>query len=205
MTLPPTSPDRDLSRRVDALLPKRMGHFVFESGHHGRLWLDLERLFLQPGRVRPLVEELALRLRDRRVEAICGPLVEGAFVGLMLASSLGVPFAYSVPVRELEPSGLFPVSYRIPAPLLAELRGKRVAIANDAVNAGSAVRGTLDALHACGAEPVAIATLAVYGGAAAALAAKRGVVLESLAAFSTEIFEPADCPLCAAHVAIDPV
>ncbi|MGH7290549.1 MAG: hypothetical protein ACREJT_05025, partial [Myxococcota bacterium] len=110
--------DGDLQRRVEALLPKRVGHFVYESGHHGRLWLDLERLFLVPERVRPLVEELAHRLRGRRIDAICGPLVEGAFVGLMLASSLGVAYTYSTPLRELEPSALFPVSYRIPKPLL---------------------------------------------------------------------------------------
>jgi len=197
--------DDDLQRRVDALLPKREGHFVYESGHHGRLWLDLERLFLQPERVRPLAEELAHRLRDRRVDVVCGPLVEGAFVGLLLASSLQVPFTYSAPVRELEPSGLFPITYPIPRPLLPELRGKRVAIANDVVNAGSAVRGTLTALRECGAEPVAIATLAVYGGAASALAAKHGVVLETLASFPSEIWEPSACPLCAARVPLDSV
>lgn len=197
--------DDALQHRVDALLPKREGHFVYESGHHGRLWLDLERLFLHPERVQPLADELAARLRDRRVAAICGPLVEGAFVGLMLARALGVPFSYSAPVRELDASGLFPISYRIPKPVLSELRGRRVAVANDVVNAGSAVRGTLTALRECGAEPVAIATLAVYGGAAAALASKHGVALETLAEFPSEIWEPAACPLCAAHVPLDPV
>lgn len=195
----------DLQQKVDALLPKRAGHFIYESGHHGRLWLELERLLLHPERVRPLVDALALRLRDRRVEAVCGPLVEGAFVGLMLASALAVPFTYSTPVRELDASGLFPITYPIPKPLLRELRGRRVAIANDVVNAGSAVRGTLASLRECGAEPVAIATLAVYGDGAARLAAKHGVALETLASFPSEIWEPAKCPLCAAGAPIDSV
>jgi orotate phosphoribosyltransferase len=27
------------------LLPIRRGHFRFESGYHGEIWLDLDRLF----------------------------------------------------------------------------------------------------------------------------------------------------------------
>lgn len=186
---------------VRALLPERRGHFVFESRHHGRVWLDLELLFLYPERVRPLAEALAGRLRALRPEAACGPLVEGAFVGLAVASALGVPFAYSTPTTgDTDASGLFPVSYPIPEPLHAELRGRRVVVVNDVINAGSAVRGTLDSLAACDAKPVGVGTLAVYGEAAAALAAAHGVRLESLASFASEIWEPADCPLCAAGV-----
>ena len=43
-----------MQEKVAELLPKREGHFVFESGHHGQVWLDLERLFLHPERVQPL-------------------------------------------------------------------------------------------------------------------------------------------------------
>jgi len=159
---------------VEQLVPKREGHFVFESGHHGQIWLDLERLFLHPERVQPLAEALAHRLRGHQVAAVCGPLVEGAFVSLFVASSLRLPFTYSEPVRDQRATGLFPVSYPIPKTLEPELRGKRVAIVNDVINAGSAVRGTLAALKQCGAQPVAIGTLAVYGHAARELAATHG-------------------------------
>jgi len=182
------------------LLPKREGHFVFESGHHGQVWLDLERLFLHPARVQPLAETLADRLRGHQVAAVCGPLVEGAFVALMVASSLRVPFTYSEPVRDHRTAGLFPISYPIPKALQPELKGQRVAIVNDVINAGSAVRGTLTALKECGAQPVAIATLAVYGDAASELAVKHAVALETLATFSSRIWEPSACPLCAKGV-----
>ena len=33
--------------QVAQLLPSREGHFVYESGHHGALWLELERLALR--------------------------------------------------------------------------------------------------------------------------------------------------------------
>ena len=189
--------------QIAQLLPKREGHFVFESGHHGQVWLDLERLLLHPERVQPLAEALADRLRGHRAEAVCGPLVEGAFVGLMVALSLRLPFSYSEPVRDHRAAGLFPVSYPIPMPLVAELRGKRVAIVNDVVNAGSAVRGTLASLKQCGAHPIVIGTLAVYGRAATELAASHGVALETLASFPNRIWEPSVCPLCAEGVPLN--
>lgn len=150
--------------------------------------------------MQPLAEALAVRLRGHQIAAVCGPLVEGAFVGLMVASSLRLPFSYSEPVRDQHAAGLFPVSYPIPKPLERELRGKRVAIVNDVINAGSAVRGTLAALKQCGAQPVAIAALAVYGPAASELAATHGVALETLASFPSRIWEPRTCPLCAKGV-----
>jgi orotate phosphoribosyltransferase len=192
-----------MEERVAELLPERHGHFVLESGHHGEIWLDLELLFLNPEHVRPLAVALAERLRRHRAAAVCAPLVEGAYLGLMVASSLRLPFCYSQPVRAPEVTGLFPVSYPIPQVLERELRGKRVAIVNDVINAGSAVRGTLGALGRCGAEPVAIGTLAAYGQAARELAEGHDVALEALASFPNRIWEPAACPLCAKGVPFD--
>jgi len=181
---------------VSRLLAKREGHFALESGHHGELWLDLELLFLHPERVRPLASALAERLAVHGVAAVCGPLVEGAFAALMVASALGAPFSYAERVVEPKARDLFPVAYRIPNALRSEVRGKRVAVVNDVINAGSAVRGTLEDLKACGAEPVAVGALAVLGESARELAAEHGVVLETLAAFPNEIWEPDACPLC---------
>jgi len=185
---------------VLALMPARRGHFLLESGHHGDLWLDLELLCLAPDRVRPLAARLAARLAAYEIDAVCGPLVEGAFVALMVASELGVPFTYTERFENPERGGLFPVDYRVPRALRARVRDKRVAIVNDVVNAGSAVRGTLADLDACAARPVAIGTVLVLGSAAARLAAERGVALETLASLPNNLWTPAECPLCVQHV-----
>jgi len=97
-----------MQEQVAQLLPKREGHFVFESGHHGQVWLDLELLLLHPERVQPLAEALADRLRGYQVAAVCGPLVEGAFVGLMVASSLRLPFSGAGPPNSRPVSGVIP-------------------------------------------------------------------------------------------------
>ena len=179
-------------------LPARRGHFRLESGHHGDLWLDLETLCLDVAAVRRDADRLAERLEPLAPEAVCGPLVEGAFVALFVAEWLDVPFTYATPRVERDGAGLFPVSYRVPDALRAHLAGRRVAIVNDVINAGSAVRGTLADLQDCGATPCAIASLGMLGTAAAVLAATAGVPLLALEEVPNTIFPPAACPLCAA-------
>jgi orotate phosphoribosyltransferase len=190
------SPVQPTADGILALLRARTGHFALESGHHGELWLELEALFLHPQRVAPLAEALAARIAGHRVAAICAPLIEGAFVGILVARALRLPFVYAAPVVPQETAGLFPVKYRLPAPLRSEVAGRRVAVINDVTNAGSAVRGTLDDLLACSAEAVVIGTLLTLGAAAAQLAAARGLALETLATRPNRIWTPPDCPLC---------
>jgi orotate phosphoribosyltransferase len=193
----------ELAVAVGRLLRERAGHFVLESGHHGELWLDLELLCVRPERVAPLAAALAGRLEAHGVEAVCGPLVEGAFVGLMVAAELRVPFTYAERFARADGPALFPFGYRLPPPLGAEVRGKRVAIVNDVVNAGSAVRGAYEALLACGARPVVIGALMVLGPPAGELAAARGLALERLAARESRVWEVAACPLCRAGVPLE--
>ena len=188
-------------------LPGRIGHFTLESGHHSDLWLDLQRLCARPEFIRPRAVEIARRLAGHDVEVVCGPLVEGAFVGLLVALELGTACCYTEPFRP-RPSGesgdgLFPVKYRLPAIVRPLVAGKRVAIVNDVIGAGSAVLGTLQELSTHGATIVAIGTLAVIGTSAAALAERHGIVLESLASFPTTIWTPETCPLCRSGVPLE--
>ena len=58
---------------LTTLLTASRGHFAFESGHHGPLWLDLDGLFLRPARLRPHVAVLAEMLAPYRASVVCGP------------------------------------------------------------------------------------------------------------------------------------
>ena len=193
-------------------LPGRIGHFKLESGHHSDLWLDLQRLCSRPEFIRPRAAEIARRLEKHAVDVVCGPLVEGAFVALMVASDLGATFCYTEPYlassASIDTTGsehgqLFPVKYRVPAVVRPTLSGKRVAIVNDVIGAGSAVLGTLSDLAACDAQVVAIAALAVVGTSAPEIAARHGVPLDVLATFPTTIWTPAECPMCKSGVPLE--
>jgi orotate phosphoribosyltransferase len=185
--------DEDVRR----LLPAKRGHFRLESAHHGDLWLELESLCYRTEPIRGLAKRLSELLVRHDVEVVCGPLIEGAFVALMVAEELHVPFTYSEPQRAPATDALFAMTYRIPAALRPKITGRRVAIVNDVVNAGSAVRATFDDLVTCAARPVVIATLAILGTAAAAFARDKQVALERLCELPNTLWTPSECPLCA--------
>jgi orotate phosphoribosyltransferase len=188
---------------LHVLPPPRRGHFRLESGHHAELWLDLERLCLRPAHVRTYAAELATRVNGYRIEAVCGALNEGAFVALMVASELDVEFSYAErfappPSRD----ALFEVRYRLPRVLRDAVQGKRVAVVNDVISAGSAVRGTIEDLKACGAQPVVVGTLVTLGSSFGAWAAAENIPVESLESLPHAMWTPSECPLCAAGVAL---
>jgi orotate phosphoribosyltransferase len=185
------------------LLAARKGHFRYESGHHGELWLEIPRLYLRPVRLSWFAAELARRLAQHRIEAVCGPLVEGAFLAQMVAQELDVEFYFAEQFVRPSASGLYAVGYRIPAAIRDDVAGKAIAIVDDVINAGSAVRGAMEDLRACGARPVALGALLVLGATAAAFAASERVELESLASLPNVLWEPSACPLCAAGVPLE--
>jgi orotate phosphoribosyltransferase len=201
------SPSRQtIGQVLLGLMAARRGHFFLESGHHGDLWLDVDRLFVEPARVRPFAEQLAARIAAFDVDALCGPLTGGAFLAQMAAERLGLPWVYaarSEANRASSDAGLFPVTYPIPAELHDYVRGRRVAVVNDVINAGSAVCGALNSLRDVGAQPVAILALLVLGDAAAALASSEHVALEAIAYEPNEIWTPDVCPHCAAGRPLD--
>ena len=94
-------------------------------------------------------------------------------------------------------AGLFPVDYRIAPALREGIRGKRVAIVDDAISAGSAVRATLADVESCGAMPVALGALITVGGRGREFAASKSIPLESLVELPLAIWTAAECPMCA--------
>ena len=187
---------------IEALAARR-GHFRLESGHHGELWLDLDALFARPARLAPFVAELAERLSGCGADVVCGPLVGGAFVAQAVAERLGIEASWTERVAAPSGGGLYAARYRIPEALRDRLRGRSVAVVDDVVNAGSATRATIADLRACDARPVALGALLVLGDGAAQLARAEGLALASVATLANAIWEPADCPLCAAGVVLE--
>lgn len=193
-----------MSSELLSLMAARQGHFLLESGHHGDLWLELDPLFAQPRRLQPFVAELARQLAQYNPEAICGPLSGGAFLAQMIAVELAIDFYYTERVAPVERDALYGVKYHLPARLRPLIQGQAVALVDDVINAGSAVRATLAELQAYGARPVAAGALLVLGEAAPAFFAARQLPLVRLAALPNHLWAPADCPLCAAQVPLEP-
>jgi orotate phosphoribosyltransferase len=199
---PDTQPAQTSADLVN-MLAARTGHFRLESGHHGSLWLDLDRLLLRPYALQPFARELAQRLSAHTIQAVCGPMTGGAFVAQFIAADLDVECYYAERTTHHERNGLYPVDYRLPDALRDEVRGKRIAVVDDAINAGSAVRGTLADLRACGATPVALGALLILGSRAADFASNMHLPLECIAALPNGSWAPDECPLCVSGLPLD--
>src|SRR5713101_313784 len=124
------------------LVAARRGHFRLESGHHTGLWLDLDALFAEPHQIAPFVATLTTALRPYAVSAVCGPLIGGAFLAQLVAQALQVQFYFTERVMLAQSATLYQARYRLPPVFASRARGRRVAMVDDVMSAGSALRST---------------------------------------------------------------
>ena len=185
------------------LVSGRRGHFRLESGHHSDLWLDLDPLFADPSTVEPFVTALSDALRPYNASVICGPLLGGAFLAQLVARALGAEFCFTERVSAAPGEGLFQATYRLPRAFSARVAGKRVAMVDDVMSAGSALRGTYAALQMSAAIPVVAGALLVLGATGADFFTQRGLAVEAVVRDRHALWTPAECPLCAAGEALE--
>ena len=186
-----------------SLVSGRRGHFQLESGHHAGLWLDLDPLFAEPRRIAPFVAALATTIRAHDAQLACGPLLGGALLAQLVAQALDVDFCFTERVRPAEQDGLYAARYRLPPAFHSRVRGKRVALVDDVMSAGSALRGTYAELRSHGAEPVVAGALLVLGAVGADFFAQQQVAVEAVARDEYALWLPADCPLCGRGVPLE--
>lgn len=180
------------------LLDGRRGHFRMESGYHSDAWFQLDRLFDDAAALQPHVAALARAVARHRPDAICGPKVGGAHLARDMGAILGLPWfaADRFEARGAADSALFAVEYRIPVEQRARLKDRRVAVVDDAISAGSAIRGTIADVMAAGGGPVVVGALIVFGDAIDAHLAAIGLPLECGTRTSFGMWPPDHCPLC---------
>ncbi len=188
-----------------ALLAGRTGHFLMESGYHSEKWFNLDELFADRPRLQPFVDELARRLAIHRIEAVCGPMTGGAMLADMVGARLGLESFRTERFETPGATGLFPVRYLVPASQRDRLRGRSVALVDDAISAGSAVKSTHADLLACGARPIACGALIIFGDRADAFAAGKNLLLESIARMPFGMWKPEECPLCKSSVPVEKI
>jgi orotate phosphoribosyltransferase len=134
------------------------------------------------------------------VAAVCGPLLGGAFLAQLVAHALNVEFCFTERDTAVSSGGLYQARYRLPPASAARVPGKRVAIVDDVMSAGSALRATYSELQSHGATPVVVGALLVLGSAGVSFFEQQGVPVEAVARDDYELWLPGVCPLCAAGV-----
>lgn len=188
-----------------AIVAGRRGHFLLESGHHGGLWLELDALFADFAVIQPFVSALAGALKEHNPSMICGPLFGGAFLAQLVARELDVGFSFTDRIKSQVGTGLYHTRYRLPAAFNSRVRGQRIALVDDVMSAGSALRGTFIALHSQGAIPVAVGSLLQLGDAGLAYFQSKQIPVVAVARDSYDLWTPENCPLCAEAVPFESV
>ncbi len=191
-------------RSVLELAGSRRGHFVMESGYHSGLWFDLDGLFDQGSQVDPFVEQLAAKLASYDADVVCGPQSGGAMLAERIAGRLGCEFAFTE-LGSNDAAGVFKARYILPPQFAESLRGKRAALVDDVMSAGSSLRATLTEVDAAGARAVVIGALHVLGGAGVDFFLQRGLTVETIGRGEYEMWRPDRCPLCAAGAPLEKV
>ena len=129
-------------------------------------------------------------------DSVCGPLTGGAFIAQSLAAQIDAGFVFA---ERLVPKTGW-VRYSIPDSLRGALRGRRVLLVDDVVNAGSTLLATLADLQDCHAVLAGFATLLTLGEAASQIAERHGAPLFMLASLDRGMWAPEECSLCRSGV-----
>ena len=160
-------------------------------------------MFASPRELTPPIHALARALEPYDIAAVCGPLIGGALVAHRVALELAVGFSHAERVDPAPGTGLFRARDRLPESLARLLCGKRVALVDDVLSAGSSLRATHDALLRARTLPVVVGALLTFGTRGRDHFVAAGLPVESVAQAPGETWAPADCPMCHAGLPLD--
>lgn len=171
------------------------GHFAYSHEHHGDTWLDLDVLLSNPSAVTRAAERLADQLSGCRPDVVCGPAVGGAVFGFAVADALAARFVWTEPATA---PGVGRVEYELPPGARSAVSGARVAIVDNAIDAGEAMMESARRVEQAAGSPVAVGTLVLR--APGVSTERRGIECHALISATRPTWRTDDCALCRAGI-----
>ena len=175
-----------LLRETGALLT---GHFRLSSGLHSPSYVQCARLLEHPRNAKAIGSALASKLRDAGARKIVSPALGGVIIGYTVAEALDLPFVFT---ERKEGAMALRRGFRI-------ADEEPVVIVEDVVTTGKSTRETADVVASHGGRVVAFASILNRSGRENPFDARY----ESLMSLALETYDEANCPSCAAGVALD--
>jgi orotate phosphoribosyltransferase len=179
------------------------GHFDYGNGYHGRLYLNPHQLFRHPSTIWRFAQDLIdLMPGDlvQQTEVVAGPATGGALLAHTIAGLLDSRRSLTHPPCSFAPfNNAAAGGFALRAFYRAELKGKRVLLADDVRNTGETLARCAALVQEAGGTVVA--TVEIYDRCESIV--DLGVPNIALAEYrASENFRASDCPLCALHVPI---
>jgi orotate phosphoribosyltransferase len=180
------------------------GHFDYGNGYHGRVYLNPHQLFRHPSTIWRFAQDLLDVLPATILggaEVVGGPVTGGALLAHTIAGLLDSRRSLTHPPCSFAPFDIDRASgrFRLRSFYRAELKGRRLLLADDVRNTGQTFEQCAALAKEAGATVMATAEIYDRCGAVATL----DIPNYALAEFDApENFKAGDCPLCKAGVPI---
>jgi orotate phosphoribosyltransferase len=175
-----------LLRETGALLS---GHFRLSSGLHSENYVQCALLLERPENAKQVGQALADRLRHLAIQKIVAPALGGVIIGYTVAEALGVPFVFT---ERKEGAMTLRRGFQIE-------NGEPVVIVEDVVTTGKSTRETADVITQHGGEVIGFASILNRTGRLNPF----DMPYASLLTLDFATYAEAECPACAAGVALD--
>lgn len=171
----------EMFRRLGALLE---GHFRLTSGLHSSGYLQCARVLQHPAEAERCAAAIAERVRELGADVVLSPAIGGIVIGHEVARALGARAIFA----ERQDGALTLRRGFAFAP------GDKVLVVEDVITTGGSTRETIEVARAAGGRVVGAASIIDRSGGHQQL----GVTYHALAAVTLPLYDPAECPLCAA-------
>jgi orotate phosphoribosyltransferase len=178
------------------------GHFDYGNGFHGRVYLNPHQLFRYPSTIWRLAQALLDVLPGElleQTEVVAGPATGGALLAHTLAGLLDGRRALTHPPCSFAPFTTVDGNAVLKSFYAAQMRGRRVLLADDVRNTGKTFEQCAALVRQAGGT--VLATVEICDRMEAV--ADAGVPNYALAEYhAPENYPVADCPMCRAGEAI---
>jgi orotate phosphoribosyltransferase len=177
----------DILKSVDAV---REGHFRYTSGLHGKIYVQCALLLKEPALAAKVCAGLAEHFRKDQPEAVVGPAVGAVNLSYEVARQLGITSLFTE--RGDDGKMILRRAFEVKP-------GQRVLVVEDVITTGGTTQETADLMTALGAQVVGAGSIVDRSGGKA----KLTVPYFSLLQLEAELYEPEQCPLCAANIPVE--
>jgi len=164
------------------------GHFLLSSGLHSDTYFQCAKILQFPDLARELGAAMADFYSDTPHDLVVSPAMGGILIGHEVARALGRRFVFS---ERKDGVMMIRRGFEIAA-------GEKVVIAEDVVTRGTSLLEVIKCVEQAGGVVTGLTSIIDRTGGDVGLP----LPLQALARVKVETFEPDNCPLCAARVAV---
>ena len=178
--------DQDIMKILEDTGALLSGHFQLRSGLHSNRYFQCANVLRYPRVAAKLCDELVKRMKASadigKINGVISPALGGILVGHEVARALDTQCVFAEKQNEKLVMRRFTLK-----------PGERYVVAEDVITRGGRVQETIDIVTGAGAD---VAAVLVLVDRSAGLA-KFAYPTFSLLQMAPQVWEPAECPMCA--------